>query len=200
SVFFSNFADQALYRIDKGTVEKVCGEEGKRYANPLRDPTRNVIYAIQEEHRSEHDVVNTLVKIGHEIEVIHEGHDFYAMPALHPKGTHLAFITWDHPNMPWDGSTLWVGELTKEGTLVNIKAVAGGNNESIFQPLWSPDGILHYVSDRSGWWNLYRDGEELYPMEAEFGQPLWVFGMSNYGFLSDGQIGCVYTISGTDYL
>ena len=112
----------------------VCSGEGMRYANPLCDRSRNVIYAIQEEHRSEHNVVNTLVRIGDKVEVIHEGHDFYSMPALHPKGTHLAFITWDHPNMPWDGSTLWVGEITKEGSLKNVRAVAGGESESIFQP------------------------------------------------------------------
>ena len=204
-LYFSNFKDQGFYKCDRnGKIEKVCAAEGMRYANPLCDRSRNVIYAIQEKHISEQDVVNTLVRIGDKVEVIHEGHDFYSMPALHPKGTHLAFITWDHPNMPWDGSMLWVGELTKEGSLKNVKAVAGGESESIFQPGWSPDGVLHFVSDRSGWWNLYRMGsdeaEALYPMEAEFGQPVWVFKMSNYGFLQDGRIACVYTVSGTDYL
>ena len=204
NIYFSNYKDQGFYqRSPDGKIEKICGEEGRRYANPVCDTSRKIIYAIQEEHRSEHDVVNTLVTIGDEVKVIHKGHDFYSMPTLHPKGTHLAFITWDHPNMPWDGSTLWVGELTKEGSLTNIRAVAGGENESVFQPEWSPDGVLHFVSDRSGWWNLYRmkkeGAEPLYPMEAEFGQPLWVFKMSNYGFLKDGRIGCVFTVSGTSH-
>lgn len=197
-VYFCNFSDQALYQIAGKGIEKVCGDAGMRYANPLRDPKRNLLYAIQEEHRSEHDVINTLVRVGDDVKVIHEGHDFYSQPALHPDGTHLAFLTWDHPNMPWDRSTLWVGELTEEGDLINVKSVEGGENESFFQPGWSPDGVLHYVSDRTGWWNLYRAGEPLCPMEAEFGQPLWVFGMTNYHFLEDGRIGCVYTVKGTD--
>ncbi|MCB1106681.1 MAG: S9 family peptidase [Chlamydiia bacterium] len=201
TLYFINDKDQGLYRkTADGTIEKICGEEGKRYANPLFDPKRGILYAIQEEHRSEHDVINTLVKIGEKVELIHEGHDFYSMPALHPDGTHLAFLTWDHPNMPWDGSTLWVGSLTSDGSLEDVKKVAGGEKESIFQPQWSPDAVLHYVSDRTDWWNLYRMGEPLCPMEAEFGQPLWVFKMSTYTFINGGKIACVYTDKGTDHL
>lgn len=202
NIYFSNFSDQGLYRLDlQGNIEPITIEKNKRYANPICDPTRNVIYAIEEEHRSEHDVINRLVKIGSEIEVIAEGEDFYSMPTLHPNGTHLAFISWNHPNMPWDGTTLWVGKLTENGDLGEVEAIAGGENESIFQPMWSKEGILYYVSDRSGWWNIYQNGGEcLYPMEGEFGQPLWVFGMENYGFLEDGRIATVYTVKGTDYL
>ena len=198
-VYFSNFEDQGLYKIEEG-IQKICGKEGKRYANIIRDPQRNILFAVEEEHRSEYDVVNRLVQIDKEVTPLHEGHDFYSQIALHPQGTHLAFVTWDHPNMPWDGSTLWVGMLSEEGLLKNVKAIAGGKEESIFQPMWSPEGVLHYVSDRSGWWNLYREEEPLYPMEAEFGQPLWVFGMSNYAFLEDGRIACVYTTKGIDQL
>lgn len=202
TVYFSNFSDQGFYRLDlQGNIHPISNEKNKRYANPIYDPTRNVIYAIEEEHRSEHDVVNRLVKIGSDVEVIAEGEDFYSMPALHPNGTHLTFLSWNHPNMPWDETTLWVGKLTENGTLSEVEMIAGGESESIFQPMWSKEGILYYVSDRSGWWNIYQEsGECLCSMEGEFGQPLWVFGMENYGFLEDGRIATVYTVKGTDFL
>ncbi|MCP5506519.1 MAG: S9 family peptidase [Chlamydiales bacterium] len=197
-VYFSNFHDGGLYRRDRaGLVEPLFVEEGKRYANPLVSGEK--VYAVEEEHVSEHEVINRLVEVGGK--VLHEGHDFYSMPTLHPEGNQMAFLTWDHSNMPWDGSTLWVGNLDQEGNLVDVRAVAGGKDESIFQPMWSPEGVLHYVSDRSGWWNIYKgDGESLCPMEAEFGQPLWVFGMENYGFLDDGRIATVYTVKGIDHV
>ncbi|MCB1085207.1 MAG: S9 family peptidase [Chlamydiia bacterium] len=197
-VIFANFKDCGLYRVGKGEkIEPLFAHEKKRYANPVIDHKRGKIYAVEEEHRSDKQVINRLVEVGGK--VLHEGHDFYSMPALHPEGTHLAFITWDQPNMPWDGSTLWVGRLDETGSLVDAAAIAGGEKESIFQPMWSPEGVLHYVSDRSGWWNIYdASGTCLCPMEAEFGQPLWVFGMENYTFLGDGRIASVYTVKGVD--
>lgn len=197
-VIFANFRDGGIYRRDrKGKIVPIFIEEGKRYANPIIHGDK--IYAIEEEHRSNREVINRLVEVGGK--VLHEGHDFYSMPALHPKGTHLAFLTWDHPNMPWDGSTLWIGKFDDEGNLKDVRAVAGGKEESIFQPMWSHEGVLHYVSDRNGWWNIYReDGTCLCEMEAEFGQPLWVFGMENYGFLADGRIATVYKVKGIDHI
>lgn len=208
TVYFSNDQDQHFYaQSSEGSITDISQADKKRYANPLFDPQRNLLYAVQEEHHSEHHVVNTLVKIDpktHTITPIHEGWDFYGMPALHPQGTHLAFITWNHPNMPWDGTTLWVGELAPDGSLMHLKEVAGGISESIFQPEWSADGTLYFVSDRSGFWNLYSLGkkevEACYPMEAEFGQPLWVFGVSRYAFLPNGKIASIFTVKGTDFL
>ena len=136
------------------------------------------------------------------------GNDFYASPRLSRDGQYLAWLTWNHPNMPWDGCELWTARLTPEGAVQDARRVAGGLQESIFQPEWGPDGRLYFVSDRSGWWNLYRlaiggpegapgapgDGqgaqgppgepEALAPRAAEFGQPQWVFGAATYGFLS----------------
>lgn len=122
-------------------------------------------------------------------ERIAEGHDFYASLTLSPDGKKLAYLTWDHPNMPWDGSELWVADYAN-GKLANAKIVAGGKAESVFQPQWSKDGILHFISDKTGWWNLYRLGENslpipVCPLEAEFGLPQWVFGMSTYAFFED---------------
>ena len=102
---------------------------------------------------------------------------------------------WDHPAMPWDGTELWVAELTAAGGLAAERRVAGGPDESVLQPAWSPDGRLHFVSDRSGWWNLYRAGRATArgvggsrspPRAAEFAGPSWVFGLQNYDFLPDG--------------
>src|SRR5438552_16723495 len=99
--------------------------------------------------------------------------------------------------MPWDGTGLFVAERRRDGTLAGPVRIAGGSEESVFQPAWSPDGTLHFVSDRTGWWNLYRARrgaiDALAPMEAEFGLPQWAFGLSTYTFLGDGRVACFYT-------
>ena len=106
--------------------------------------------------------------------------------------------------MPWDGAELWVGEVSADGSLGDTECVAGGVGESIFQPEWSPDGTLYFVSDRTNWWNLYRyhagTVEPLCEMEAEFGRPQWIFGMSTYKFVSSNQIICTYAQDGIWHL
>ena len=122
--------------------------------------------------------------------VVAEGHDFYAAPRWSPADGRLAWLSWDHPNMPWDGTELWVdGEL-----------VAGGPDESISQPRWAPDGSLLWASDRTGWWNLYRDGRILAEEEAEYSGPDWVFGLSRYTVLPDGMVAAVRTRDGVGEL
>lgn len=118
---------------------------------------------------------------------IAEGKDFYASPAFSPDGTQLAFLTWDHPQMPWDGTELMLADF-KNGTLSHVQKIAGGATESIFEPAWSPSIVLHFVSDKTGWWNLYRWNGKLEPLckqPAEFGLPQWNFGMSTYAFAGD---------------
>jgi dipeptidyl aminopeptidase/acylaminoacyl peptidase len=143
--------------------------------------------------------------------VLAAGRDFYASPRISPDGRRLAWLEWDHPNMPWDGTELRLAELDGDSLAGDPVTVAGGPQESVFQPSWSPDGVLHLVSDASGWWNLYRAGpggsggpqggppvdrvgelEPLYPAEEEFGHPQWVFGLSTYAFLPGGRIACVH--------
>jgi dipeptidyl aminopeptidase/acylaminoacyl peptidase len=106
--------------------------------------------------------------------------------------------------MPWDSAELWVGELNEDGPLSGIHRVAGGPNESIVQPEWSPDGVLHFVSDRTGWWNLYRLREDkiepLHGMSAEFGRAHWTFGLHTYAFASPDRIICAYTTTGNWHL
>lgn len=213
TIYFSNFADQRLYRQSlnalSATPEPLTPAMELRYADPVLDRERGLLFIVREDHRNaEQEAVNTLVslKLTSDNEdggrVIASGYDFYSSPRLSPDGKHLAWLVWNHPNMPWDGCELWVGELAPDGSIQSSKLVAGGSEESIFQPEWSPDGILYFVSDRSGWWNLYRaEGSDynatpVCEMAAEFGAPQWVFGMSTYAFESKERIICTFVEKG----
>jgi dipeptidyl aminopeptidase/acylaminoacyl peptidase len=214
TVFFSNFADQRLYRQDAGADPRPITPEpttpaGLRYAEPQLMPDGRLLVCVREVHASEGpEATNELVVLAADgsraARVIAGGHDFYASPRISPDGRHLAWMTWDHPCMPWDGSQVWVGDLAADGSISNPHAVAGGATESIFQPEWSPSGELHFVSDRTGWWNLYRlrggTIEPLAPMAAEFGSPMWNLGMGTYAFLADGRIASIVSRDGLDRL
>ncbi|MCP5098804.1 MAG: S9 family peptidase [Chloroflexi bacterium] len=205
-IYFSNFLDQQLYtQYPFSLAEPLTNPDNLRFADGIVDGRHGRMLCIREQHTKGKEAVNTLVSVNLDGfnetgTILAEGNDFYATPRLSSDGTKLAWITWNHPNMPWDGTELWVADLNEDGTIQNQTLVAGGKDESIFQPVWSPNGVLHFVSDRTNWWNLYRwvDGEvePLYPMDAEFGLPQWVFGMSTYGFESDHTIICAYTQNG----
>ena len=210
TVYFSNFADQRLYKQPKDAQpEPLTPAISLRYADPILDRNRGRLISVREDHSGEGEAVNTLASIsladGSQQRVLVSGNDFYSSPRLSPDGSRLAWLTWNHPNMPWDGTELWVGEFAEDGAIVRERRVAGGVDESIFQPEWSPDGVLYFVSDRSGWWNLYRETversvEPLYEMQAEFGLPQWGFGMSTYAFESAERIVCVYIEKGSSGL
>jgi len=210
-VYFSNFTDQRIYRQVPGTEPQPFTRlQGMYYADAVLDKTHGRIIAVREDHTSPaSQAINTLVGIGlaeGSEEVLVSGNDFYSTPRLNSTGTQLAWLTWNHPNMPWDGTELWVADLLADGSFGQCKLVAGGVAESIFQPQWSPDGALYYISDRTGWWNLYRwtiknnDVQALCPIEAEFGEPQWLFGMSTYGFASAEMLICSYNQNGTYHL
>jgi dipeptidyl aminopeptidase/acylaminoacyl peptidase len=208
-IYFCNFKDQRLYRQPiGGTAELLTPQEGYRYADLVVDRKHNRIICIREDHTEEGEAVNTIVSIdlkgNNNGTILVEGNSFYSSARLSPDGNKLAWLTWNHPKMPWDGCELWVAEVNEDGTLQNADLVAGSMTESIFQPEWSPNGILHFVAEYTGWWNLYRwrDGkvEALYPKEAEFGLPQWIFGMSTYGFTSENTIFCAYTQNGIWHL
>jgi dipeptidyl aminopeptidase/acylaminoacyl peptidase len=202
TVYFSNFTDQQLYRQAPGeSPQPLTSTPKMRYADGVIDHRRNLIYCVREDHsEGGRDATNTLVKISlggdNSGAVIASANDFYSSPRLSPDGARLAWLSWDHPNMPWDGTELWVGQLDDAGRITGARIIAGGKTESIYQPEWSPDGHLHFVSDRTGWWNLYRvsDGgvESLCEKAVEFGAPQWVFRMSNYAFETDHRIICTY--------
>lgn len=209
TVYFSNFTDQRLYVQRPGTAPTpITPEKELRYADAVIDSLRNRLICVREDHTGAgREPVNSIVSVpldGEGGRVLVSGNDFYASPRLSPDGKKLAWLTWNHPNMPWDGTELWVAEIAQDGSVQNAQKVAGGPAESLFQPEWSPEGRLYFVSDRTGWWNLYRwcDGkiEALTEMEAEFGQPPWVFGMSTYAFLSGRQIICAYAQRGVWHL
>jgi dipeptidyl aminopeptidase/acylaminoacyl peptidase len=209
-LFFSNFDDNRLYRQEPGAAAQPITPAGAyRYADMILDGRRNRIICVREDHiPAECEAINAIVSLDlaeHDGgRVLVSGNDFYAAPRLNPAGTQLAWLTWNHPNMPWDGTELWVVEVATDGSLGEPELVAGGRTESIFQPEWSPDGALYFVSDRSGWWNLYRwrqgSVESVTEMEAEFGKPQWVFGMSTYAFESQDQVICTYCCQGNWHL
>ena len=196
TVFFTNFDDQRIFRVDQVGAEprpitpQPPEPRSLRYADGI--VVDGTIFCVRERHEDE--VVNELVSLpadgSAEPTIVASGHDFFSSPTISPDGKQLAYLSWDHPQLPFIGTDLWVGEPGGEP-----RHVAGGPAESIFQPAWSPDGTLHFVSDRSGWWNLYREWDEeieaVAPIEAELGWMQWVFGMSSYAFLPDGRIACI---------
>jgi len=201
-LFFSHFADQRLYRVDPGQSPRaITPEAALRYADLCADARRGLLWAVREDHRAGGEPRNCLVALQAQGDadggrVVADGQDFYAAPRLSPDGTQLAWLSWNHPDMPWDGCQLWRAEVDDAGRLHGARCVAGSRDEAVQQPLWSPEGQLHFVSDRSGWWNLYRWGpdgaEALCPMAAEFGQPMWNFGLATYGFSSPRQLACSF--------
>ena len=220
AAYFSEFEDQRLYRLEVGRATSGAAANrprpitpappvlrGVRYADGRVTPDGRTLVCVRERHE-DGEVFNELVALPENgsaaPRVVAAGHDFYAAPRLSPDGRQLAWLSWDHPRMPWDGTELWVAELTAAGELAAERRVAGGLTESVLQPAWSPDGRLHFVSDRSGWWNLYRhEGDHvaaLAPLAAEFAKPPWVFGLQNYDFLPDGRIAAAFGQNGVEHL
>jgi dipeptidyl aminopeptidase/acylaminoacyl peptidase len=219
TVFFSNFSDQRLYRQDPGAAPRPITPEptvpsGDRYADAQITSDGRWLICVRERHAAAEgaEASNELVALpadgNGEARSIASGHDFYSSPRISPDGRKLAWLSWDHPRMPWDGTELWVADLASDGSVTNTRRIAGGPQESIFQPEWSPTepDTVYFVSDRTGWWNLYRqpatatEAEALAPMDAEFGTPQWTFGMSTYVFLADGRLACVMSQNGFDHL
>ena len=201
TIYFSNFADGRLYRQAPDgsaprplTPEPPARDRQWRFADGVIDQRRNRWIGVREDHSLGGEPVNAIVAVDLDGDreagrVLARGHDFYASPRLSPDGNQLAWLAWDHPNMPWNGTLLYLADIGAQGVPAEPRVIAGSATESIFQPEWSPDGArLAFVSDRSGWWNLYdfdlaaRTTRALAPMAAEFGAPQWIFGMSSYAF------------------
>ncbi len=213
-LYFANWADQRLYRLDPGSSEPVAITAepevplGDRYADIDVAPDGLGLVCVRERHPAGGgEAVNEIIALSCdgsvEPTVLVAGPDFVASPRLDPTGTRLAWLQWNHPDMPWDETSLLVADVGPTG-LVDPRQVAGGADmrESVVQPQWSPDGVLHHVSDRTGWWNVYRQGrdEPVVAAEGEIGTPPWVFGMARYAFLDDGTIVAACRRDGRDSL
>lgn len=213
TIIFSNGVDNLLYQITPEHPEPVAitADSAYRYADMLIDTHHQRIIAVREDHSLEGaEPVNTIVQLDLDGpnedggQIIVSGSDFVASPALSPDGTQLAWLMWNHPQMPWDGTQLWYADVATDGKLLNIRLVTGGKEESIVRPRWNETGLPVFVSDRTGWWNLYADRPHgivpLRAMEAEFAQPQWVFGMSSWDFLPNGSVISAWTQNGVWHL
>ncbi len=216
AVWFSHFADQRLYRLEPGgtpqpLTPEAAGGASFRYADGVIDTVRGRWVGVREAHGPDHRVDNAIVAVDPAMpgagRVLAEGADFYAAPRVSPDGKRLAWVEWNHPNMPWVCTELWVAEFAGDGGLGERRKIAGGADELVCQPQWSPDGVLYLISDRNGWWNLYRcdaggDGivRPVCPHAAEFAPAQWVFGQSSYAFLSAEQMACAYGEGGRTVL
>lgn len=209
AVYFSNFADQRLYvqragKEPEALTPEVTPVSGLRFADAVVDEANERLICVVEDHRQSGEAINAIAAVpltGGMPKILVSGNDFYASPRLSPDGSELAWITWNHPQMPWDGTELCLAKVTEDGSLSRPQKLVGNIKESVCQPRWSPSGTLHFISDATGWWNLYRwegeRGEPLFPMEAEFSGPQWSFGQSSYGFEDNTTILCAYTYEGT---
>ncbi|MGZ4354804.1 MAG: S9 family peptidase, partial [Gaiellaceae bacterium] len=213
-VFFSDFVDGRLYRLDGAGATPLpltpepAAPHALRYSDGCVTPGGDAVYCVRERHEGgavENELVRIAVEGVVEPVAVVSGRDFVAAPRLDPAGRRLAWLVWDHPQMPWDGTELWTAELDGQGRPVEARLVAGGPGESIFQPEWSADGVLHFCTDRTGWWNLARevDGgvEPLTQLaDGEIGHPAWAFALRCYAFVGDGRVVCRVTRSAVDSL
>lgn len=213
--YFSNFADQRIYKVHDATCTPITSEGKCRYADFAFDAARNRLICVREDHSQPGEAVTTIAGVsltaGKEAgdgDVLISGCTFYSNPRVSPDGSKLAWLQWNHPNMPWDGTELYVGWFDEDGTVGSIRKIAGGENESIFQPEWSPDGTLFYISDHTHFWNLYAmrepigasHPEHLIKVDHDFGMPMWTFGTSSFVPFSDTELVCCYNIRGMWHL
>ncbi|MCZ6804649.1 MAG: prolyl oligopeptidase family serine peptidase [Proteobacteria bacterium] len=207
---FANFSDQCLYLVNANNdCLKLTNREACRYADMIYDKHRHRIICVREDHSDKtNEAKNTIVEVslsepGIE-KILFEGADFYSNPRISYDGKHLCWISWQHPNMPWDDTAPYIAEIDEYGVPGIPNHIAGGDNEALCQPVWAPDGILYFVSDRNNWWNLYRytnNGiESVIELKAEFAVPQWLFRECNYDFIDKESILAIYRQQGLAYI
>ena len=202
-LYYSEFADQRVYQLEPGGVPEPVTPPGDWcYADGSVNPAHSRLVLVREDHTTAgREPVTALVSVALDAGpnpgiVIASGHDFYSTPRFSPDGTQLSWLAWNHPQMPWDGTELWLADVSPDGTLHSARRIAGSTTDAIFQPGWAPDGTLFFVSDRSGWWNLYRVRhgaiDPVLAMDADFGRPQWQFGMSTWAFADRSRMVVTY--------
>jgi len=212
-IVFANDADQRLYSLSEGTLSGITPEpaikHGTRYSDMHFHPSGDWLVAVRESHTEDHDpndVINDIVSVdlsNGKVTQLVSGDDFYAYPRIAHNGNELAWVSWNHPDMPWDNTTLYRSKVT-QNSVSETRAYMEEDGEAIYQPSWCPDGELHFVSDRSNWWNIYslRDDilNALTPMVAEFGFPMWQLGIRSYQFLDTDRIAAIISHDGYEQL
>lgn len=212
-VVVSDFEIGRLNRVvSPGALEPMTPERAWRFADLIVDQTRGRLIGVREDHEpdtlaSHGEAVNSIVAISladGEVTPLVDGADFYSAPRLAPDGSQLAWLEWRHPNMPWDGTELKIAAVAVDGSIGPARTVAGSPSDWISQPRWSPDGVLHYAAEPTGWMNIYRLGpdgpEAVAPFEAEFVYADWLFGFSTYAFVPDGSMVAIGRSDGRDRL
>jgi dipeptidyl aminopeptidase/acylaminoacyl peptidase len=212
-IVVSDFVTGRLNRVvAPERLEPITPEKAWRYADYIHDEARNRLIAVREDHEPDMvarhgEWINDLVSIDlttGAVTPIAEGADFYMAPRLSPDGTTLAWLQWNHPNLPWDGTELHLARLAADGSLGPSRIVAGSRTDWISQPRWSPDGVLYFVAEPEGWMNIHRlvDGrvEAVTAYEAEFAGPDWQFGNVTFDFMADGSILAIVRSGGRDQL
>jgi dipeptidyl aminopeptidase/acylaminoacyl peptidase len=205
-IVYSDFADERIHVGEAGGRFAPLSPPGSRWADFALSPDARWLVCVEERPRAGHEPENRLVafelpvrgavtRVG-EPRVVAAGHDFVSSACFSPDGRWLAYTAWEHPDMPWDATRLFLQAWGRSGPEGEARCVAGGAGESVLQPAFSASGRLHFVSDRSGWWNLWALGEDapiaLCPRSAEFATPPWVFGLSSHAFTGEGEILCSY--------
>ncbi|WP_039912963.1 S9 family peptidase [Cellvibrio mixtus] len=206
-IFYVQDSDQRLYQYEIATqqTKPISPAGAYRYADFCYDQQRHRLLAVREDYTvGTHSPAADIIAIdlyNFALTTLAQSADFYSNPRISPDGNHLSYLRWHHPQMPWDGTECVLAQLDNHGNILQEQIIAGGKTESIFQPQWSPDNQLYFISDRSNWWNIYRwnshSSEIIVALDAEFATPQWVFGMSTYGFLNAQEIFCCYSQRGT---
>lgn len=192
---FTNLADQRLYLVAPGDDPvALTPDNGDRYADLSLSPNGETVWCVRERHSGDgvsRAIVAVSLSPDDPVRTLVTGSDFYAFPTLSPDGRWLAWISWDHPRMPWDGTELHIAPVSGP---TDSSLVMGGPSESVLAPLWADDVSLYAISDVSGWWNLYYVGldgsapEPLFPASEEFAAPLWQLGGRPFATLPNGDL------------
>jgi dipeptidyl aminopeptidase/acylaminoacyl peptidase len=217
-VYFVNFTDQRVYVLDLASADppRALTPDGAYcYGDFTLDREHRRLICVREDHtEAGREAVTTLVGVSIDAapdEVLADGEDFYSTPRVSPDGARLCWLSWRHPRMPWDGTELWVADIGADGRLGEAVCVAGGAEESIYQPGWLPDGTLVFASDRDGWWRLYSAvapfvGEPVTPVlrtpppDTEFGRPQWLLGTATWVSIGTDQLIVSFTSGGRWHL
>lgn len=226
AIVFANYADQRLYRIDPQAgsdsdpvplTPAPSEPSALRYADFVCSPDGTEIWCVRETHGGSRggSVTRAIVAVPLDgsaasepgaVRELAAGSDFLAYPRPSPDGRHLAWIAWNHPRMPWDGTELRIARIADDGTLERHQVLTGGATESVLSPAWDGDDAVYAVSDWAGWWNLYRlplDGsaaQAVYPSEEEFGAPPWVLGGKSYALLGEERLAVLHGVGGDSRL